>query len=361
MSISDKNKVDEKTVLNKVLEKTSVIKKEITVQKKDNIVEKKESAYELFEKLLNALKYEEALNLYSNETTNDTLEQFQAGLFYYIQEQISQENLTVLALVTQFLEIEYDHPYGLYFKSQIDYLNGNIEEAITILYSVKIYDLEKDLEYRVTSLLSDYTTVYIQGLLEGKDFKKLIPFLQNIIQEDSSETKYIYLLAVINFDLKNYNSSKELLEQILYDETYANKAKSMIDKINRAQRFSQKIQLEKKGIHFYIKALLNDQIEVNLLLDTGATVTLIDESIINTLEHTVLDEKVKMNTAGGVITAKHVQLNSFSIQNNSIDKMKMISSPLKNRDFDGLLGMNYLKEFDFYIDQENSILYLNQK
>lgn len=360
----DENITDKK-IEPKVLEAKKIHIKEIVPIKEVKKEEKKYSNYEMFEQFLHNNQYKEALDIYQYNSTNDDIEKYQTFLFNFAQNLILQKDENVSTLVNKFLKIEYDHPYFLYLKSQIYFQKKRYKESFSILNNLKIYELEKNFEKNILLTLDEYRLFYIKKLQNQKEYNKLIEFLNGILEEESYEVKYIYYLAKVHFDLKNYYKSKELLERIPYDDAYANSAKSIMDKINkkikRAEKFSNKIQLQKNGNHFVIKAILNNNREVSLLVDTGASITLIDESIINEIEHKIVKNNIKMNTAGGIATAKLVQLNSFEIEETSIDKMQVTSSPLKGRGFDGLLGMNYLGQFDFYIDQKTSILYLNKK
>ena len=367
-SSSKKDKIQKEETLIQIVKTVDVNKtkqKEVLIKAETKKIEKKYSNYEMFEIYLNNTQYEDALSIYQSHAIYGNIEKYQNYLFTHVENLISRNDSNSLKLINMFLEIQNDNFYALYLKSQIYFKRNRFEDAILVLNELKVYDLERAFEKKVLNALNQYTSTYVKKLRREKKFNKLIPFLQNIIQEDPNEIKYIYILAKVNYDLKNYESSKELLEQIISDDVYANKANVILMEINKImsqyQRFSYQIALEKKGSHFYLKALLNGQKEVRLLLDTGASMTLIDESIIKNIEHTILKNNIRLNTAGGLVTAKYIQLDSFAIEDTLINKMKIVSSSIKKSGFDGLLGMNYLKEFDFYIDQENSILYLDDK
>lgn len=321
--------------------------------------------YKLFTQYLSSSQYQKAFEIYQNQATNDDIKKYQSHFFTYLQNIISKKNKKSLLLVNRFLAIEYENPTALYFKSQILFQNNKPEESMVILLFLKNIYLEKSLEDKVNSTLDSYTSFYIKKLQNQNDIKKLISFFNLLIEENADEPKYLYFLAKLYYDINNFDEAKNLLEQILYDEIYKHKAEEMLLSINKkiklSQNYSSKISLEKKGTHFYIKALLNDHKEVKLLLDTGASITLIDKTILNKLEHIVTKNNISLNTAGGKITAKQIELNSFSIDKIKTDNFQIISSSIKNSGFDGLLGMNYLKLFDFYIDQKNAVLYLNPK
>ncbi|MGK0256218.1 MAG: clan AA aspartic protease (TIGR02281 family), partial [Arcobacteraceae bacterium] len=172
-----------------------------------------------------------------------------------------------------------------------------------------------------------------------------------------------YTLAKLYFDLKHYEKAKYLFEEIYYDSLYQNSASQYIETINKKiqiqDKYKQKIPLQRQGTHFFINAIINDNIKVKLLIDTGASITLINDLLIKDLNLDLTTLKtIKLNTANGVVTAYSTKVQKFSINNLSFDNFQITISKL-NKKLDGLLGMNYLKHFDFYIDQDDAILYLN--
>jgi len=367
------NTVNEKQILVKdVKVETAIIEKKTSTiiskpkQKMENIiVQNKTSNFDLFKNYLLQSEFKSALHIYQNDINNDELDMFQRHLFSHMTNLVKKNESKALQLINLFLEIEYDQPKALYLKSHILFKNGKLKKAISSLLVLTDLYVDENFEKEVIRTLDEYTSKYSKVLRQRSDQKGLIDLYTLILEQNSSNVKYIYLLAFEYFELNSFDESKELLEQIVYDDTYKNKVEELLSlinkKINLSQRFTRKIVLEKKGTHFYITALLNNQKEVKLLLDTGASITLIDDSIINSLEHNTIDTEVRLNTAGGIITAKKIQLNSFAINDNEVDKINIISSPMNNGGFDGLLGMNYFKQFDFYIDQKSAILYLSPK
>jgi len=321
--------------------------------------------YEQYISHLNTSAYQKALDIYLSHVNNETIMQYHDYLFSYIKNMIEDKDPDALTLINRFLEIEFNNTEAMYLQSQILFQNKNYEKAIFTLLDMKSFYLENDLESKVTYALEEFSNFYVKKLQASLNHDKLIAFLTELLNHNQNNTKYIFTLGKLYFELNHYAKAKDLLEQLLYDDTYKNKAHFLLSQINKkielAQKFSQQIQLEKKGTHFLVKATLNDDVEVTLLLDTGASMSVIDESIIDQVSHEVTKEKILMNTAGGIVSAKEVQIDLFMIEETRVNAMQLISSKIKSIDFDGLLGMNYLKKFDFYIDQDDAVLYLEYK
>ena len=330
-----------------------------------NKTQKKFTNYELFVSYLNTSELQKALDIYQSDVTNDTIAMYQNYLFEFIEKKIEQRDSSSIELLNKFIQIEFNNTYALYLRSQIYFQEEQYKKAITELIELKAFYLESEFESKVNAKIDNYSTYFIQTLQEKKSDKELIKFLHFLLNHNPNNTKYSYTLAQTYFNLYNYDKAKTILEELMYDETYKNSVEKLLSVINKkielSQKFSKKIKLEKQGTHFLIKAILNEEIEVKLLLDTGATTTIIDNTIIDRINHTTVDENIQLNTAGGFVKAKEVQINTFSISDTTVKNMKLISTKMYDDSFDGLLGMSFFKHYDFYIDQVNSILHLNPK
>jgi clan AA aspartic protease (TIGR02281 family) len=97
----------------------------------------------------------------------------------------------------------------------------------------------------------------------------------------------------------------------------------------------------------------------DLMLDTGATYIFIDEDKASGLK--VIHNNLTLRTAGNTIQASLCRASVFQVGNIQLQNMDVTVAPFKRDKIDGLLGMNFFKQFSFYIDQEESILYLNKK
>jgi len=147
-------------------------------------------------------------------------------------------------------------------------------------------------------------------------------------------------------DNNNYLEKSQILFNLIKEE------------MNKNNEYTHEIPLTKLGEHFLIDVTINNQ-ALTLLLDTGATLTMIDEAKLNSSLH-VIKENIVLNTAGGKIGAKLQEAERFSIEDIELENFQIVSSSFKHNGADGLLGMNFFKKFKFKIDQEEAILYLSE-
>ena len=71
--------------------------------------------------------------------------------------------------------------------------------------------------------------------------------------------------------------------------------------------------------------------------------------------------EIQLNTAGGVVTAQLYRLSSLSLGSDRVTDLEIAINPHSSTKFDGLLGMNFLRHFEFAIDQSSNRLRLRPK
>jgi len=103
---------------------------------------------------------------------------------------------------------------------------------------------------------------------------------------------------------------------------------------------------------------LNRQVNITLLLDTGATHTVIHKNIAEQLHIGRAKTSQAMLAGGQIINTTEADLDFITvgpkkIEDLNVSIMDYVGPPVPH---DGLLGMNFLQNFDYSIDIENSII-----
>jgi clan AA aspartic protease (TIGR02281 family) len=130
------------------------------------------------------------------------------------------------------------------------------------------------------------------------------------------------------------------------------------NKLEEQEEYPIQIPLIRKGLHFLVKASANN-IPMLLLVDTGASVTTVDNNLI--ANFTIIKENARFHTAGGEVYNTIFQADSFELGSVFFENFTLSGTDFSGRDNDGLLGMNFLGKFKFKIDQQEAILYLGEK
>ncbi len=314
-NITDKN-LKNIPLLEVETQKNKIVEQNISKQKIQNSIKKKETV-DNFYTLLDKGLFSDAMALYL-EATEKELISYRLRLLDYFREKVKIDTNMATTQMYEFIELEPEH-----------------EEVAKIL---------------------------METLYSSNNYHEFVSFLEEQISRSSTPSLYIYRLAEYYVEIENYFKAIELLKEIVTDEDFGERAQVLLDKIDRKSKenreYSYRIPLKKSGDHFTVDIYLNDT-PLTLLLDTGATLTMINEERLPPL--TLLKDSITLQTVGGEVNAQLKEAEKLSIGELELKEFKVVSSYFQQKDADGLLGMNFFKRFKFKIDQESKILYLSWK
>jgi clan AA aspartic protease (TIGR02281 family) len=124
------------------------------------------------------------------------------------------------------------------------------------------------------------------------------------------------------------------------------------------------IPIQKKGEVVIVPATINERIQVNFVVDTGASYTMISRAVAQNLRID-LEKKhpmVSLQTANGVIEAPLVAIDSIEVGGLQVRNLSAaVYDVFADPNISGLLGLNYLTHFRMDIDTQASILVLERK
>ena len=135
----------------------------------------------------------------------------------------------------------------------------------------------------------------------------------------------------------------------------------------RREHEPKQVNMDKQSGHVVVTTLLNNRIKANLVLDTGASLILLSRKVADSLG---ADTDGKNATPIELIMAdgrrekaKMIILESVRVQDSEARSIEAAVLPDKESATmaeDGLLGMSFLKKFNFKIDQKNDKLILEK-
>ena len=129
---------------------------------------------------------------------------------------------------------------------------------------------------------------------------------------------------------------------------------------------SQRIELVQNQGAIFVDALINNKAHATLVLDTGASITAITEKVAAKLgiKMSSVKETLQVQLADGrKVEAKVIVLENIKIKNVETYNVAaaIIPNTVGDAGFkDGLLGMSFLKNFNFTVDQKNNKLILEK-
>lgn len=261
---------------------------------------------------------------------------------------------------------------------------GDVREALTELLDLR-YQPHVDLDVTsVENAVQHIVDKHVAHLENTGGAKAVLDFLSYLIALDNSNQRYIYLLGSAQFRWGQELEALDTLSTIIYNPDWGPSATEIIDTVNKrdarlrveakraleqeqqkqrllAQRQQRHhIPLQRIGNHFVVNARIDNKSQIRLIIDTGATITAINRGKIPTGGQ--VDRRIWLQTAGDRRRADIYRVNHFSVEGIEISDMEIALLDLSHIEHaDGLLGMNYLSRFDFYLDQDEPALYLRQR
>jgi len=135
----------------------------------------------------------------------------------------------------------------------------------------------------------------------------------------------------------------------------------------RREHEPKQISMDKQSGHVRVTTTLNKNVKANLILDTGSSLVILSNKIANSLG---IDANSKDSTPvelimadGRKAKARMVILESVGVQDSEVENIEAAILPEEDSASipeDGLLGMSFLKKFNFKIDQKNDKLILEK-
>ena len=297
------------------------------------------------------------------DADEDGIAEYKIILMKYFNEVGEHTHDKRIDELLQYIDIEPEFREARYLLINLYMKKKEYLKAIDQIKILKEDYVNENEDEKLDSLLKTAADSYINKLHKSKSYDELIGFLQGIIESELYRSYYSMELARVYFELQKYEESRDMLYDLENDKTYGNQANNILEKINKleaeAKEYEYKIPLQRRGGHFVVQATLNDSYTLNLLLDTGATYTLVSKGKL--FSPLVLKSNITLRTAGGEIDAQLCRINSFALDGIELSNFEVMSAQFSQKGIDGLLGMNFFKKFKFFIDQKNALLYLSKK
>jgi clan AA aspartic protease (TIGR02281 family) len=124
------------------------------------------------------------------------------------------------------------------------------------------------------------------------------------------------------------------------------------------------VPFEKHGSVVIVQATLNGSTPVKLILDTGASFTMISSATAKQLDIDTSQNTRTMpfQTANGTIQAALINLESIAVAGLELKNLTAaVHDALPDPEVAGLLGLNFLTNFRLDIDSEKGLVHLEKK
>jgi len=351
--------------------KKNSVKDSVKHNAKDSNIESTKNLQELVNNIKNAINTKDyfnasyLMNTLANEHKaelsnvrlfwlHDTKDLIQGKLFDHAENSIN----AYLAFEPDDVDFLYQQ-VDLYWQQQLPLLA--IKYAYEAQYHVSNENKIRDAVNFARALVQQQVDV----LIKSNHWQELSDLVENVYLFDPQDHNLQWLTARVQYQLGQFEYARNIIKPLLNQPNFKIKAQALLAEIEAALRNPQSIPLSRQGEHFIVQAIINNTFNLSLMLDTGASISLISKSAFEALSQNLDVAYIKdltLNTAGGAVTASIYQVTEFAIQGYLVhDFVFAVSPSYLNEGNDGLLGMNFLRHFDFHIDQNNSLLILKSK
>ena len=325
---------------------------------------------------LQSKRYSEAITLYNQSLASASEQksnQMRLIILDYVQS-LYRDELTndALKLLNHYLEYSYKDVDAWRLKAYILARNKAYKHQIDALYQAKAYaHIERDIK-EIDHAIRAAVDKYKQLLLNQNNRVELLNFYKELVYLEPNYSSYFLELAKAQL-LNNLTSdARQSLELVVHDPKVGEQARMLLSEFDVIEDVEDKttallegyraIPLLRRGNHFVVEAMLNNHTRLNLIIDTGASLTIIKPERLRAAVDSNLNKYPEhlFNTANGVVKAPVLAVNSLAIGEYEVTDLHVGGLQLVNTsEVDGLLGMNFLKHFKFFIDQENNLLRLS--
>ncbi len=175
--------------------------------------------------------------------------------------------------------------------------------------------------------------------------------------------EYFLKLGILRLQAGNYDQALAVLSQIQNHHRYGASARELLEDAAVANQpvvtTLERLALTRRGDQFIVQAALDAGEQVSLLIDTGASMSVISQRKFESLGYSVQGPLAYFSTAGGVVEAPVMTLPGLSLGSARVRQIAVgVLAADFPEDIDGLLGMNFLRHFEFRIDQQSGELIL---
>ena len=279
------------------------------------------------------------------------------------------EQLLQLFLVAAYRDVEARILLAAAYHGQED-----VHAAIDQLYEARGYAFRPAMLQRINTRIRSIVAELTQSLQRKDDQSALLALYQHLTQLEPDHAPWFMGLATTQLALDDKQAARRSLLLVSQDPDVGAQAQAMLSELSPALAGMQDtepqvsatelvgIPLHRSGNHFIVDARPARGRSVRLLIDTGASLTILTPDVLEQrgIRYQNTGRSGVFNTANGPVRAPIYTLDSLSVGDWQVDHLEIGVLDLGGRSvIDGLLGMNFLSHFQFFIDQNEAVLRLS--
>jgi len=246
------------------------------------------------------------------------------------------------------------------------------QSAIDQLYEARGYAYKPATLRGISNRIRSYVATLTRLLKQQDDASELLGLYQQLVQQEPDYAPYFIGLADAQLALDDLEAARRSLSLVAQDPAVGAQAQSSLAEINQALAERQDdglqqsaavvgVPLQRNGNHFIVSARPANTRSIQLLIDTGASLTVFSPAVFEQrgIRYADTGKTGVFNTANGAVQAPIYRLAALTIGDWQVNELDIGVMDLDGAGVDGLLGMNFLSHFQFFIDQNESELRLS--
>jgi clan AA aspartic protease (TIGR02281 family) len=279
------------------------------------------------------------------------------------------EQLLQHFLVIAYRDVEARVLLAAAYRGQEDF-----RTAIDQLYEARGYAYRPAMLQRISARIRSSVAELAQSLKRNEDQNALLVLYQHLVQLEPDYAPWFMGLAATQLALDDKEAARRSLLLVSQDPDVGAQAQALLSELSIAVAGMQEadpwdsatelvgIPLHRSGNHFIVDARPAHGRSIRLLIDTGASLTIFTSDVLEQrgIRYQDTGRTGVFNTANGPVQAPIYKLDSLAVGDWQVNHIEVGVLDLgSSSGVDGLLGMNFLNHFQFFIDQNNALLRLS--
>jgi len=277
-------------------------------------------------------------------------------------------------LLQRFLVAAYRDVEARILLAQVYQGQQDLLAAIDKLYEARGYAWRPGMLQQISGRIHALVGELKISLLRDEDQTGLLALYRHLVELEPDHAPWFMGLATAQLALEDRVSAYHTLQLVAQDPDVGARARTMLAELSVAFADMQGsgtpdaeseiagIPLMRSGNHFIVGARPAGGRSIQLLIDTGASLTILTPQVLarHGIRYRDTGRTGVFSTANGRVSAPVYQLDSLAVGDWQVGPLEIGVLDLGGRSgVDGLLGMNFLSHFRFFIDQNEASLRLS--
>ncbi len=277
-------------------------------------------------------------------------------------------------LLQRFLVADYRDVDARVLLAEVLRKQQDIPAAIDQLYEARGYAWRPPMLQHITGRIRALVAELTKSLQRDDDQTALLALYQHLVELEPDHAPWFMELAAAQLALDDREAARSSLLLVAQDPGVGARARAMLSELSVAFAGMPGaesgdsapdvagIPLKRSGNHYLVDARPGDGRNVQLLIDTGASLTIFTPEVLaqHGIRYQDTGRTAVFNTANGPVRAPVYRIDSLAVGDWQVRQLDIGVLDLGGgTGVDGLLGMNFLGHFQFFIDQNRALLRLS--